>query len=261
MSKYYSTREMLVNARPPEETRTYKPISHAELIDLTLQSIYGAGLQVEKEIYMTAKDANVAVGRYFIKGLEDSEMQLQVSWQNSYDKSKRLTFSVGANILVCTNGMMALRGINSFKKKHTGEIQEFTPNNIPEYIKRAGEMFATLQADRESMKQVEVDKRRTAEILGRLYFEEQLIESTQLNIIKRELEKPTHDYSSKGSLWELYQFTTFAIGGIHPATWMEEHLEAHRFFVSLTGEPYEREVEDLPFVEAEDPRQLKLFNV
>jgi hypothetical protein len=61
-------------------------------------------------------------------------------------------------------------------------------------------------------------------------LEEQFITSTQLNIISRELKAPTHDYGAKDSVWELYNYTTFAMKESHPANWMESHIKAHRFF-------------------------------
>ena len=73
--------------------------------------------------------------------------------------------------------------------------------------------------------------------------------------------KSLHDYNSKSSLWELYQFTTFAIGGIHPSRWMDDHIDAHRFFTNVLGDEYYQDVEDIPELVVEDKRQLKLFDV
>jgi hypothetical protein len=232
---YDSTRSELISVSLPEETRTYKPITHEQVMDLTLESIYQAGLTVEREEYRSGREGNVATGSYYISTGGDSEMQLKIVWQNSYDRSRPLIFGIGANVIVCTNMMMAFRAINSFKKKHTGEIQTFAPGIIPEYIKGAGEVFLGLQKDKEAMKQIPVDRRMTAEILGRLHIEKEILEPTQLNIIRRELDKPTHKYNSPGSLWELYQFTTFAIGGIHPSRWLSDHVEAHEFFSEIAG--------------------------
>ncbi len=85
------------------------------------------------------------------------------------------------------------------------------------------------------MKQIEITKRTKAELIGRMMLEEQFITSTQLNIISRELKAPTHDYGAKDSVWELYNYTTFAMKESHPANWMESHIKAHRFFVGETG--------------------------
>ena len=233
---YTTTKELLISTPLPLQTRTYKPVSHEELINLTLESIYQAGFQLDREIYDSAKEGQVATGRFLIKSVEDAEMQLQVSWQNSYNKSLTLTFAVGALVKVCTNGMMAMRGVGSFRKKHQGEIQTFAPQMIPEYIKGAGELFSDLQKDRDSMKQVQLSKRDTAELVGRMYIEEGLVESTQLNIIKRELEHPSIIYNNPGSMWELYNFTTFALRDSHPSLWLDNHVKIHEFFNSQAVE-------------------------
>ena len=80
------------------------------------------------------------------------------------------------------------------------------------------------------MKQVQITKRTKAELVGRMMLEEQFITSTQLSIISRELKAPTHDYNAKDSLWELYNYTTFAMKETHPSQWMESHIKAHKFF-------------------------------
>ena len=231
---YTTTKELLISAEIPQITRTYKPVAHEQLIDLTLEGIHQAGFILDKELYSSAKDGQMAHGRFNISNVADTEMQLQIMWQNSYNKMLRLEFCVGAVVLVCTNGMVSFRAMNAFKKKHMGEIQTLAPQKIGEYIKQAGEVFSALQYDRDQMKQVEIDKRVTAELIGRMYIEEQFIESTQLNIIKRELDKPTHDYNSPSSLWELYNHTTFAIGAIHPGRWIEDHMSAHKFFTEIS---------------------------
>jgi hypothetical protein len=67
-----------------------------------------------------------------------------------------------------------------------------------------------------------------------MMLEEQFISSTQLNIISRELKAPTHDYGAKDSMWELYNYTTFAMKETHPSQWMESHIKAHKFFNDYT---------------------------
>lgn len=231
---YDITRDLLIKTPLPLETKTYKPVMHEQLMDLTLEGIYQAGFQLAKERYTAAKFGNVANGWYEIENVGDIEMRLQVMWQNSYDKSKKLDFAVGAVVLVCSNGMMSFRAMNAFRRKHMGEIQTLAPQKIGEYLKSAAEVFEVLQSDRDLMKQVQVDNRTTAELIGRMYIEEDFLESTQLNIIKRELIKPTHNYNAPGSLWELYNHTTYAIGGINPARWMDDHMAAHKFFVEAS---------------------------
>ena len=252
---YVSARDILINAEIPQQTKTYKPISHLQLIDLTLNGIHNAGFKLDSESYSAARGGNIANGRFSIANVADSEMQLQIGWQNSYDKSLTLKFAIGTKIFICQNGCVS-GDMGAFKKKHVGEIQDFTPSAISEYIKSAAEAFNRMQKEREQMKQVEITARVKAELVGRMFLENQIITSTQLNIISRELKSPTHDYGAPDSMWELYNFTTFAMKESHPALWMDKHMDAHKFFVNESGilvNPMTLQVAETPFI------QLDLF--
>jgi hypothetical protein len=233
-TSYVSAREILLNTEIPQQTKTYKPVSHKQLIDLTLNGIHNAGFKLDSEHYSAARNGNVANGRFSIADVADSEMQLQIGWQNSYDKSLTLKFAIGTRIFICQNGCVS-GDMGSFKKKHVGEIQEFTPSAISEYIKSASEAFRRMQQEREQMKNIELTKRTKAELIGRMYLEDQFISSTQLNIISRELKAPTYDYGAPDSMWELYNYATFAMKETHPSLWMDNHMSAHRFFVNESG--------------------------
>ena len=231
---YVSGKNILLSTEVPAQTKTYKPISHEQLMDLTLNSIQGAGFELGSETYSAARNGNVANGRYTIKNIADSEMELQIGWQNSYDRSLSLKFAIGTKIFICQNGCVS-GDYGAFRKKHTGTVQEFTPSAITEYIKSAGDAFRKMQQERDAMKNIELSKRVKAELIGRMMIEEEFIQSTQLNIIEGELKHPTHDYNSPDSLWELYNYTTFAMKEIHPSLWMQNHQRAHNFFVNESG--------------------------
>ena len=234
MKTYNATKAQLLQAQVPLQTNTYKPISHDQIIDLTLESIYQSGFTLASETYSMAVDGNIANGKYTISNVADKEMQIQIAWQNSYNKQLSLKYAIGVHVFICSNGCIS-GDMGAFKKKHRGDIQEFTPKYITEYIKTAGEVFSGIQNEREAMKQIELSKRAQAELLGRMYVEEDFIESTQMNIIKRELLNPTYDYGAANSMWELYQFTTFAMREIHPSSWMDSHIDAHKFFLNVSN--------------------------
>ena len=118
----------------------------------------------------------------------------------------------------------------TFKKKHQGEIEVFTPKTIIEYIKRSSDVFETMCREKEEMKEIEIDSKIRAELIGKLFLEQDFVESTQMNIIKREIAKPTYDYGAKDSMWELYQFVTYSMKETHPSLYMKNHINAHNFF-------------------------------
>lgn len=257
---YSTTKELLINTEVPIESRTYKPFSHGRVIDLTLEAISKAGLVLDKELYTSSKEGMVATGKYTIKTVADNEMQLQIAWLNSYNKTKRLTYGIGSQVFICQNGCISA-DMGFFKKKHQGEIVEFTPIAISEYIRKAQDTFVALQRERERMKEIELSRRVVAELLGRAVVEDEFITTTQLNIIKRELDSPTHDYGAPNSIWELYQFVSFSMKDIHPSLWMSSHIDAHRFFMGVTESYTEDYYEDTSIIipSTEDKRQLKLF--
>lgn len=256
---YESQKYYLKGAELPKETKTYKPISHGQLIDLTLESIHQAGFKLDKESYSAAKGGNIANGKFSISNVADSEMQLQIGWQNSYDKSLTLKFAIGTNVFICANGVVS-GDHGSFKRKHIGDVQIFTPNAITEYIKLSGDGFIQIQKEREIMKHVEIDARLSAELVGRMIIQEEFIQSTQLIIIQKELKKPTYDYKAPGTLWELYQHTTHAMKEVHPSLWMQNHIDAHNFFVTAAGE-LEGRLVNIPFdAPLYERRQLTIFD-
>ena len=252
---YNTTKELLITTTVPQQTRTYKPVSHNQLIDLTLNSIHQAGFNLDKELYSASSNGQIANGKFTISNVHDKEMQLQIGWQNSYNKQLTLKFAIGTRIFICSNGAVS-GDYGAFKKKHQGEIQSFTPQAITEYIKHAGDAFTRMQEEREIMKTIEIDRRTQAELIGRMIVEQQFIESTQLNIIRAELDKPTHDYGAPNSLWELYQFTTYSMKEVHPSLWMNNHIDAHSFFVEASGMVTKKQEISLPVI-----NQLELFEV
>lgn len=231
---YDTTKELVLSTPLPKQTRTYKPISHEQLVDLTLNSIQGAGFQLDKELYTWGNSGNIATGRYTINNVTDNEMQLQIGWQNSYDKSLSLKFAIGTRIFICSNGCVS-GDYGAFRKKHVGTVQEFTPTAITEYIKQAGEGFSRIQKERDSMKQIEANKRVCAELVGRLFLEEKIINSFQLNIIAKEMEAPSFDYNCSGSMWELYNHVTHSLKESSPRSNMSDHIKVHSFFVNTLG--------------------------
>lgn len=256
---YQVPQSKLLAVVPPTDTRTYKAISHGQLIDLTLEGIHSSGFQLGRQSYSMAREGQVANGHYTITDVADSEMQIQIGWQNSYNKSLTLKWAMGVHIFICSNG--AISGdMGAFKKKHQGSVQEYTPQAISEYIKTAAEVFVNLQKQRDQMKNIEMTKRTIAELLGRMVIDEEIITSTQLNIINRELKKPTYDYGAPNSMWEVYQFVTFSMRELHPSLWMDTHMKAHDFFTNAAGIIVPKSSTIDITTTMMDKRQLSLFD-
>lgn len=225
---YTTTKSLILDTPVPVGTSTWKPVANSKLIDLTLESIDKAGFILDREFYSSAREGNQVTAKYTIKSLYDEDMQLMIGWQNSYDKTLSLKLCVGTQIFICSNGCVS-GNMGAYKKKHVGDVQEIAPEKLVEYISGAGDTFYKMQQDKLRMKEIEVSKKVQAELLGRMFIEQEIITATQLGIIKKEIEAPTYDYNSKGSLWELYNYATFSLKEVAPSNWMKQHIDLHNF--------------------------------
>ena len=242
----------------PAETRTYKPVSHKQLAKSTLKAIRDAGFELGVEEYYSSKEGKVATARYTINSvgteeyfsareglvanarytisdIADADMQLELGWQNSYDKTLSLKFAIGTRIMICENGCVS-GNFGAFSKKHMGDIRTFAPHEMKEAIVDAAATFASMIDEKDAMKDITITHRQKAEIIGRLFLEKKYIGSTQLNIIKDEIDHPTHDYMCPNSLWELYQYVTFSMKELHPRSWMDDHINVHQFFAGFIAD-------------------------
>jgi hypothetical protein len=229
-----NVKEMLIDTPVPVQTNSYKPVSHGQLIDLTLESLDKCGFVLTRELYSSARDGQQANGKYHLAYGNDPDMGLMIAWQNSYDKKLSLKFAVGTHVFICENGMV-VGDMGTLNMKHVGQIQQITPIGLREAVCRAGDKFDHMILQKERMKEIEVSKRVQAELLGRMLIEDAIITSTQLNIIRDEIKKPTFDYQAPGSVYEFYNHITHAQKTCTPAHWMDKQMKSHAFITNEFG--------------------------
>ena len=220
----------LMNAPLPERTDSYTPIAHGKIITNTLQTLETEGFKVKQTRYRSSTDGLIGSGEYHLEYGGDPEMGLMLAWQNSYNKQVTFKYAIGAHVFVCANGMVA-GDLASYRRKHTGTADEEALGYIKQYIKDAGGIFTKLIEDREMLKKQELNLRQVSEMMGRMFLCNQIITSTQLNIIKRELENPTYDYGvGPLNAWAIYNYATHAFKEDNPKSWIKRHTDLHKFF-------------------------------
>lgn len=227
MSTIISTKQSLITTKLPKATKSYSPVPHKAVINTILEELDKKGVKVLGELYSSARKGKIGMGNYQLDG-GDSEMNLRLAFLNSYDKSKPLQVGFGTNVIVCTNGMF-VSDMLKFKRKHTGTVLQEFKEEIGMYVDKAGEIFEKIKYDREAMKNIEMTKRTTAELIGRMYVEENIITETQIAVIKRELQNPSFNYGIENSLWNVYNAATVSMKETHPGLYMDQHSKLHKF--------------------------------
>jgi len=176
------------------------------------------------------------------------------AWTNSYNKQVRFKCGVGA--YVNHAGTFMVHGdMGSWARKHTGTADEETIETIKSQIKDAQMYYDQLKSDKDAMKEIKMNKRKQAQLLGILFAEYQILTTEQASMVRSEMMKPTHVFEDSSSLWAFYNYVTTALQSSHPKTWMEDQRVLHYFISSVNNfSASHATVQPEPVVEAEvDP--------
>jgi hypothetical protein len=235
-----TTRNYLENAPLPNHGKSYTVISHKQVIDNTIQLLADSGFVIQKELYRANMNANVAQGIYHILPIntvdptimEEKELGMMFAWTNSYDKSTRFQCAIGAYVMVCHNGMVAGDMMN-FRRKHTGSADHDIRMQISNQIKNGEKYYKRILNDRDAMRNTELSLQEQAEIAGRLYINEDILDAAQMSCVKAELEKPSYDYQcDQENAWTFYNHVTHALKKAHPRDWLSDSQNFHDFMTA-----------------------------
>ena len=235
-----TTRWHLENANLPNHGKTYTVVSHKSVIDNTLQLLADSGFTIQKEIYRANMNANVAQGIYHIyptkttdeQIVAEKELGMMFAWTNSYDKSTRFQCAVGAYVAVCYNGMIAGDMMN-FKRKHTGSADYDVKVHLADQIKNGEKYYKRILQDKDAMKLTKLDCAEQAELIGRLFIEEDLLDSQQMSCVKSEMKKSSYDYGTDDdNAWTFYNHVTHALKKAHPRDWLSDQQNFHDFMIT-----------------------------
>ena len=235
-----TTRWHLENAPLPNHGESYTVISHGEVIENTYKLLSDSGFMVSREMYRSSKNANIAQGVYHIYPtnptdgdiIMEKELGMMFAWTNSYNKLVKFQCAIGAYVRVCYNGMVAGDMMN-FKRKHTGTANLDCSMNIADQVKNAEKYYKRIIKDKDAMKLISLTEQDQAELVGRMFIQEELIDSQQTSIIKSELGKPSFHYgSSSDTCWTFYNHVTHALKKAHPRYWLQDSQNFHDFIVA-----------------------------
>lgn len=221
------TKEELFEVVVPRSTSTYKPISHKNIYEQTTELLDKHGINIDTETFQTNGKGTQLITTMDIYHPGIEEMGMRLAYRNSYDKTMSIGYVAGANVWICGNGMVS--GELRFTRKHTGSVVSDLKTTIVETIKQLEDNFLKLVKHSDQMKTIELSTRAISELVGRFYLEEDIVTSTQLNVIKRQLEEPAFSEFSDPTLWSLYNHATYAFKEATPMNYIKQHAKLHNF--------------------------------
>ena len=228
------TKAQLIAVDLPTHGDSYTVISHESVINYVYAELAAAGFGVVSETFRATADGQIAHGIHVLQYNSDPELSMMFAWTNSYNKQVRFKCGVGA--YVNNAGTFMVHGdMGSWSRKHTGTADEETVETIKGQIKDAQMYYDQLKADKDAMKEIKMNKRKQAQLLGILFAEYQILTTEQASMVRSEMVKPTHVFEDTSSLWAFYNYVTTALQASHPKTWMEDQRVLHYFISSVNN--------------------------
>jgi len=222
----------------PTHGSTYTVVSHDFIIQNTLQELQNLGFGIEKKVYTRNLNGEVAQGIYHLTYGNDPDMGLMFAWGNSYDKSMRFRCAVGAHVKISGSAIIA-GDMSNYGRKHTGDAKEEVKEHIVQQLSNAAAYFKGLVADKTVMKTVTISDNEIGKLMGTLYFEKDILTSSQLINVKEEFKSPSYNYGTdKNNLWTVYNHIICALKKAHPKKWMEQQKDLHKVIKKSLFPPF-----------------------
>lgn len=218
----------IFNVPLPQKTDTYIPVSHEYLINEVKEQLDKKGLSVERSKYYVSHGGNRLIGYYDIRVGGNEELGLRLGFRNSYDKSMSVAIVSGAQVWICSNGLVSSDGI-SFIRKHTGNVIKEVNQTIKDSMSQLEDTFLGLARQVENMKNIGVSKKDAASLYGRAFLLSDLFSLKQLISIKNELNKPTFPEFKEDSLWSVYNHATYVLRDSGMSNYLQQHIEWHKY--------------------------------
>lgn len=240
-----ATREEVYNAPTiPWNNGTYTPISNMFIMDMINSKLNTLGLVVKNEEYKSARTkeglVKGVIGHYDLIA-DDNNFGQRLVFRNSYDKSMSFAFAVGAVVFCCSNGV--IKGDYQYKRIHRGVMVEHSSTTQEAIVENINSGFTVLQTSFEKtsaqlreLQHLEISPSESYDILGKLFFEQQVISITQMSIIKKEFgysKNFRHLGDKEFTAYDLYNHVTASLKTSHPLSYISDHVKTHALFEEI----------------------------
>lgn len=217
----------LLNCPVPPSTETYTAVPHIDIHNKIVEILGQQGIDIIRQEFKVNKNCKQAIGVYHLD-VGDLEFNGMLASRNSYDKTRSVAIVAGTSVGICENG--CVMGEMKFLHKHVGKVDELFVEAIEEQIGKIQDAIDATRELKTELEPQEVDYQEIGSILGNLYLRD-ILNTTQLEIVKKELEDPTYVYGTLAtSLWTIFNHITHSLKTTHPSSYFETHHKLVDYF-------------------------------
>ena len=225
MSIHFSTtREEVIAAPVPKQTETYTPVPNALILRSIEERAEANGLIIHDTKYLMNRTGKQAFISWSFETPELPSMRRQIGVVNSYDKSRSLGCATGAEVAKCDN-----LDFSDFRRlrRHTTGIMEDFDDILDATFQNLDKGFQKVVGDYKYLHGIPLGKDAIPELVGKAFMDDEIITSTQLNVLKRSIQG--------GDLWgtdtylDLLMHFTEAMKSSHPGEIIQNHMSAREW--------------------------------
>ena len=216
----------------PEETRTYKPVPHYDLVMNTMNS---GDIFLKPQGY-ELESTNFGLGRegkhmFFTLnyGREGAQNGLTIGGRNSYDKSTSIGLAAGMHVFVCDNLMFSGDQV-TYLRKHTGNVIDDMEIMLMRIMKGADSEWRSMEKVTHTLEAEPISDSEAYRWMGLLYGRG-ILTPRQLPIVKDNWKKPVYDEFKEKSMWSFYNACTEALKTSPPNQILNRHIKLHQQLV------------------------------
>ena len=222
------TREQLKAVETPVGTQTWKPVSHAELVDVLEQELARRALEVRAEAYAIQREGALLFGVLDLAWRRTEEFAAAVGLRTANDKTLSIQIAVGFRVFVCDN-LVFSGDLIALRRKHTSGLD--LPREISQAMDRYEDGVLDLEREIGRLKDTAISDREAKEFI---------FDAFQQVILPVRFFRPVSDTYFRPlpegyglpprTLWTLHNVFTYHIRKLSPAAAFEATARLGRLF-------------------------------
>lgn len=224
----------MLSAPLPEKTKTYTPVAHHQVLTLVRQELYKSGFTIQSEECRSTVNGAVIALNFGVTYKMDPDIILSATFINSYDKSARFQFSLGALVKHgMTNLIIGKSSEEGLVRKHTGDAVTIIHDHIKNSIKQASAFWDELVATKDILKDYRLTYAVQERVLGKLIMKD-VLDSVQLTSLRKNLKNTDIGWhADPDNAWHWYNHVANVLKQSHPNTWLTDHIKVYEIFSDL----------------------------
>lgn len=214
----------------PAETETYKPLPHADFVDMVQDELENFGLRVVSEAHGVVRRKSAVHGEDAIKGgnyfglleckgdnFTYNERALVLGLRNSHVKRFPAQIVIGDRVFVCDN--MCFSGEINVTRKHTKNLLDDRLGVRPLIVEAISKLLVAAEAQDvryEAYKAANMSNGE-AEVIMIDALRQGVVTSTQLPKVVQQWDTPDHEeFAKHRNGWRMFNAVTEALKGTSP---------------------------------------------